>query len=266
MDEIRKILTQKVSEWEAILELVEDSLDAAAGLPQERIRHATKKGKILFYLCNRGQKEIRKYIPEIDQRMVPKIIQRDYDRSLKKVLEEQLAAVRRFLKAYNPDKIADKYRKLSGIRKDLLDPRFETNEMFAEKWLQETYQKKSVEGDTVFQTERGELVRSKSEKILADKFASLGIPYKYECPLTLPGGIILHPDFTLLNVRIRQIFIWEHLGMMDDPDYCQTALTRINLYEKAGYFPGRKLLITHETKKTPLDMRVVEKIIEEFLL
>ena len=27
---------------------------------------------------------------------------------------------------------------------------------------------------------------------------------------------IIHPDFTVLNVRTREILYWEHLGMMDN--------------------------------------------------
>lgn len=54
------------------------------------------------------------------------------------------------------------------------------------------------EGTPVIMTERGERVRSKSEKILADYFYRNGILYKYECPLYLKYFGTIYPDFTFL--------------------------------------------------------------------
>ncbi|MFM1541792.1 hypothetical protein ABGF49_03700 [Helcococcus ovis] len=41
-------------------------------------------------------------------------------------------------------------------------------------------------------------MRSKSEKILADYFDKMNIPYKYECPIKF-GEINFNPDFTFLT-------------------------------------------------------------------
>lgn len=57
------------------------------------------------------------------------------------------------------------------------------------------------EGEPVILTNRGERVRSKSEKIIADCFFRKGIPYKYECPLYLKGLGIIYPDFTILSKK-----------------------------------------------------------------
>ena len=114
-------------------------------------------------------------------------------------------------------------------------------------------------------TNRGERVRSKSEKIIADKLLNEGIPYRYECPIRL-GNTILYPDFTALNKRTRKEFYLEHLGMMDDPNYCNDTISRIELYEKHGLFPGESLLLTFETKNRPLDSRVLDIIVRKYLL
>lgn len=53
-------------------------------------------------------------------------------------------------------------------------------------------------------TQKGERVRSKSEKTLADYFYYHGIPYKYECPLLLKGFGIIYPDFTFLTRRSQK--------------------------------------------------------------
>ena len=57
--------------------------------------------------------------------------------------------------------------------------------------------------DPVILTEKGERVRSKSEKIMADYFYRNGIFYKYERPLYLPGVGIVYPDFTFAIISVR---------------------------------------------------------------
>ena len=64
-------------------------------------------------------------------------------------------------------------------------------------------------------TAKGERVRSKSEKILADYFYSRKIPYHYEKPLHLRGYGIVYPDFTLLSRKTRREVYWEHEGLVE---------------------------------------------------
>ncbi|MFQ9213592.1 MAG: hypothetical protein ACLR4C_08105 [Eubacterium ventriosum] len=42
----------------------------------------------------------------------------------------------------------------------------------------------------------------------------------------------------MLNRKTRKEIYWEHLGMMDDADYVEKAIKKIELYEKMGYFKG----------------------------
>jgi hypothetical protein len=76
----------------------------------------------------------------------------------------------------------------------------------------------------------------------------------------------VYPDFTVLNVRTRKEYYWEHLGMMDQAEYCKKALSRIEVYEKNGLMPGKELLLTHETKDHPIQTGIVVNMIKHFLL
>ena len=78
--------------------------------------------------------------------------------------------------------------------------------------------------------------------------------------------ITLHPDFTCLNVHTRQEFIWEHFGLMDDPEYAKNTAGKLRLYTENGILPGRNLIITMETQAEPISTRAVEKIISEFFI
>ena len=60
-------------------------------------------------------------------------------------------------------------------------------------------QQRFLEDRLIHRTERGDLVRSKSELVIADKLFSRGIDYVYEQPLDLGGGRVRYPDFTITD-------------------------------------------------------------------
>ena len=60
-------------------------------------------------------------------------------------------------------------------------------------------QQRFLEEGLIHRTERGDLVRSKSELVIADKLHARGIDYAYEQPLVLPNGRTRYPDFTIAD-------------------------------------------------------------------
>ena len=80
-------------------------------------------------------------------------------------------------------------------------------------------QQRFLEEGLIHRTERGDLVRSKSELVIADKLHARGIDYAYEQPLVLPNGRTRYPDFTIADHARGVTFYWEHLGMLDDQGY-----------------------------------------------
>lgn len=152
-------------------------------------------------------------------------------------------------------------------RKQLVSPLFLTDDEYAQKWMNEEATTWNGYSENLsFYTERGEYVRSKSENIIADKLFLKNIPYKYEITLSLSSGQITHPDFTVLNKRTRKVFYWEHFGMMDNPDYANSAVNKIHEYEKNGYLIGDKFIVTFETQNSPLDTRALDSLINTYFL
>ena len=207
------------------------------------------------------------YIPKKNITLARNLAQRDYDNKLLHEIASRQKAVNRFLKEYPQKGLESTYEELNDYRKKLIHPIIETDEEYEKIWMNTPYVRKIVGEDIpeIF-TENGERVRSKSEKMIADKLKQLGIPYRYEAPLKLGRSNILHPDFTVLNVRKCKEYYYEHFGMMDNPEYMENALKRIELYEKNGIFPGDKLLFSWETMAMPLNMKVVEGMMRIFLL
>ncbi len=101
-------------------------------------------------------------------------------------------------------------------------------------------------------TSRGELVYSKSEVIIANELWAKGIEYDYERRLMLRDGASVLPDFTIRRPDGAR-FYWEHLGMLEDPNYRQRWEEKLKRYRQSGIAPveehgGRAeaLIVTQE--------------------
>ena len=92
------------------------------------------------------------------------------------------------------------------------------------------------------------------------------IPYVYEQPLYLKGYGYVVPDFKILNVRTKKEYYLEHFGMMDDYEYAKNAIKKIECFQKNEIYPGEKLLITLEASDSPLNMIILEKMVNKYLL
>ncbi|MBQ7507847.1 MAG: hypothetical protein IJT52_00790 [Spirochaetales bacterium] len=152
--------------------------------------------------------------------------------------------------------------------KPFVKPDIFTDEGYAAAWQSKKVICGRKTSSHTIKTLRGDYVRSKSEALLADRFFVLGIPYRYEQRFVIDEmtEFYLHPDFTVLNKRTRKEYYWEHCGMIDDSKYGNDAVERLYLYSLKGYYPGKNMIFTYETKEKPLNMDYVDKLISEYLL
>lgn len=97
----------------------------------------------------------------------------------------------------------------------------------------------------IYRTNRGELVRSKSEREIANTLYAMEIPYRYEACLIL-GGEKRFPDFTLFRKRDRQLLYWEHFGLTDDASYTAGMCRKLEEYRDHGVIPWKNLICTYE--------------------
>lgn len=224
-------------------------------------------GRTQYYLNQNGQ---RSYLKASQKPLVQKLCQKDYDIKVLRSARKELMLLEKLDHLYKREKrdpICESiYPALLNERKKYVTPIILPDEEYVKAWQSVQYERKGFHEDAPeFYTENGERVRSKSEVLIANALKRNGVPYRYEYPLILNNGQVIHPDFTALNVRTRKELYFEHLGMMDDENYADSALRRILNYEKNGIFPGDRLILTHETSKTPIDMRLLERIITQYL-
>ena len=111
----------------------------------------------------------------------------------------------------------------------------------------------------------GKYLRSKSEAIIDRILFNAGIPFHYEEKLEL-GQFSFYPDFSIKHPDSGKIFYWEHFGMMDNPDYINSACSKIRIYCENGIIPSVNLILTYETKEHPLMIDDIEDIVKKYFL
>ena len=235
---------------------------------------AKTKNGVDFYQYNKnnaGKYRTGEYISKEKMPITQQLAQKDYNVKLESLIEKEIKLLEKIekfeaLEKKNKMQIENLYDSLSLERKALVEPMYISNEEYAKKWQEEPYTKKPfLDGVAEIYTDRDERVRSKSEKILADRLFKRGIPYKYECPIMLNNRII-HPDFTVLNVKSRKEIYWEHMGMMDNKEYALGAVKRIDDYGKNGICVGDNLILTFETSVSLLKTQDIDQMIDRFLV
>ena len=124
-----------------------------------------------------------------------------------------------------------------------------------------------LDSNLIYKTERGELVRSKSEWIIADKLHAAGIDYQYEHSLLL-DGFERFPDFTIIDDDSGKRWYWEHNGMLSNDNYRQRWERKLAAYKQEGILPLEEgvgvngtLLITEERSGVGLDADRISQLI-----
>ncbi len=261
-------LLQVLTDRHAYLTHLEHDLDKALSrAPEGTLRINRCKNTLQYYIRTSADENNGTYIPAKQKDLVLRLAQKAYNKKASALISGEISAIERFLKNYPDTVIEDLYDTLSPARQTLVRPITETDEMFFQKW-NDTPEAEGAGYDIIsdLYTEKGEKVRSKSEVLIADLLYRHNIPYRYEHPLYLDGLGTVYPDFTILNIKRRKEYVWEHFGMMNDPDYAARAVEKINNYEMNGYFPGENLILTFETADQPLNLKLIARITEKYLL
>ena len=250
---------EETAEW--LAELKVKLAEKLRKAPEGALHSKNCRGTQQFYVKKDG---IRKYLRKSDWNLAKQIAQRDYHKKLLSQVCSDLTYLDTFLRKFDVDKLYDIYDELPIARQKLVEPFLIRDKQYIAEWEQIIYDRKDFEeGSQEIYTERGERVRSKSEKIIADMLYHKNIPYKYECPINLKGLGMIYPDFTCLRLADRKTILWEHLGMMTDPIYCQKAMKKIDIYAKNGFIQGRDIIYTFESEKYSLNTMSVENLINQ---
>lgn len=259
MDTLSNLLA---AEKERLTELIDQAAHDIHIAPEGKLRVAGTDQKPQYYIVSEKSSRHGIYLSKNNLSLASQLAQRDYAAAFLKLACRRKALIDRFL---NVSSLMDVYSKLSPKRKALVSPYILSPEERMVQWLNEHPSYSRVkENELSLVTNNGEKVRSKSEKIIADKLFELGIPYRYEYPLTL-GKAKLHPDFMIYDVNNDSDVYLEHLGMMDSPEYLFNVLKRLDLYATYGITVSHGLLLTFETSTKPLNTRYLFELLSPYI-
>ena len=223
-------------------------------LPNGKLQ-CSKNGKyIKCFLINGKEK---KYLAKKEKAVAEKLaLKKYYESCIYDCMQEKELLERFLASADTLEKQAEK----------LLDPRSNYHALLANVLLPDDWAKTPYKANPycpenlIHNTFCGIQVRSKSEAIIANALYTNGIPFRYENPLQI-NETTIYPDFTIRNPKTNAFSYWEHFGLMDNRDYRESAMNKINMYCENDIIPDVNLILTYETKKHPLDSGWVQQLI-----
>ncbi len=233
--------------------------------------HVSCTARQVFYkqhLHKSGCKPEDIYLNRKKRGVAEALAQKEYDQKILVLLNTKIASLQGLAREYEENSFEKVYDGESAPRKNLIISLEKELENSIDEWCKEDYESNDHDfGVDEIITRRGERVRSKSEKIIADTLDEFNIPYKYEKVLYLKDGMhSVYPDFTIKRRKDGEIVIWEHFGLMDDPEYADKAVKKLLQYEKNGFILGKNLIITYETANCPLNDIILRQTIKRILL
>lgn len=268
---INKLLEEKLQELSRIENMALKDIEKA---PKGKI-YAVERGKANQFYWKKENEEKREYIRKSNTELISSLTQKEYAYKVLKKVQEQKQLINEFLNQYNEKAIIETGSGMIKPKRKAITLYIMDDDEFAKYWENQEQELKIIlnkrmrriepENELEIITEKGEYVRSKSEKIIADKLLLMEVPYIYEMPLKLQGYGYVKPDFKVLNVRTRKVYYWEHFGMMDNMEYVEKSIKKINTYAKNGFIQGENLITTFESGECPLSTRNIEQNITAFL-
>lgn len=168
----------------------------------------------------------------------------------------------RSLRKYSREEYSDIARRMTNlfVAPDPVSLEFDGRSRFLDEHL-------------IHRTKRGDLVRSKSEVIIANELSSQGFDrYEYERQLTFPSGAVRYPDFTIVDDNTGETFYWEHLGLLHNPEYRARWERKLAAYREAGILPHEEgggangsLIVTRDDEAGGIDAQAIAVLIATVL-
>ena len=199
--EIIDAIIQRRGVLERAKSCAEKNIEAS---PEGKLRISHNQGTAQFYNVTEKNDTRGKYIQKKDMALIKALAQKDYSQKLissinteeriladiiqkmQPLLDEEEKNANKRKRYINPDML---YSSMNKDRQKLISPLLISNSEYACFWENTVYKNNEFKlEEKVYPTNRGEMVRSKSEVLLANMYYELGIPYRYEAELKLKNG------------------------------------------------------------------------------
>ncbi len=260
----KTLIEQELKYWESTMEFLKSKKGERT---PGHIRISTQHGKVHYYLQSGASYKYLQVNDTEGNSLARAIAQQSYYDKLEILARKRHRQLSILLKDFKDFEADSLYDDMHSARQSLVVPVNETWGQKVKNWKKLEFQSNPYPFDELeIFTEKGERVRSKTEKIIADYLYYRNIEYHYEEPLVLNAYQTIYPDFTIMSNKLHKKIYWEHNGRMDDPGYSSNAVRKLNTYTKHGIHPGENLILTWEAKDVPLDTEIVKSCVNKYLL
>ena len=277
-----KMIEKEIKTEERILQKYE-----RAEFSEDRLTYRIMKGTPRFFI--RGKKEKKqRYVHVSEYEMLKELYQKQLNAKTAEVLRNNIDAMTKMSKRlydYDVDSVAEllpaAYIKLRDVlESDAINEGSRDVIMTSDTWISKAAGKSSVVQSENSKDRKGLkhrtsfdlMVRSKNEMLIAEGIYASGLEFRYEKRLELvtenPDGYNtepLYPDFTI-KLSDGTLIYWEHLGMMDRPDYQRNNFEKMKKYLSNGIYPPKNLILTFDGDDMPFDNSATWRVIEGLLL
>lgn len=264
MNELSNALTCRIQ----LLKRAIKQAEKDGEFPEGRLRVSKTAGRVRYYEVTEKNDTKGKYLSKKEQlSRVKQLAQKDYNKQFLKTVKIELNMLEGLLLKYNKNQAEESYNNLSIERKQLVTSYIQPDNLYAKEWQSKIFKSNPYKPEKkIFDTKRGEKVRSKSEAIIADMLYDMRIPYRYEYPVRIYNGKIKYPDFTLLKIKTREVIYFEHFGRMDEEGYRIDTMEKMDEYRTSGIYPGKNLIFTYETDAKPLDIKGTRRMLADIFM
>lgn len=247
-------------------QLKEKLLQEEKKLPDGKLRVSKRKSTYQYYLITEKNNRLGKYLSKKNVPLITQLARKTYYKKLILVLEKEIKNFNSILANSNPDTVFQVYENLNEGLKPFISNVIKSEEQYAAEWKKLDYAKKPFrENEPQHITSFGLRVRSKSEILIAEALNRNHIPFRYEFPVTIKKYGTVYPDFYCLNPRTHKEVIWEHFGLMDNQEYAEKALKKIEDYMESGFSCKKNLCFTMESTNNPLTLKQVNQAIQQYM-
>jgi len=262
---ITDAIKDRISSLDLLISRLEDSIGKHS--PGELMMYK-QRGVQRPFMIDDGT---RKYLGKQDTQLVKDLSQKQYETLLLKDATKEKTALTGFLQNYSSFKASPEKAigRMDPCIRDLVAAHETVDDEQVSQWKRTAFIQAMKTEKHIFETMSKDMVRSKSEVLIADRLFVAGIPFRYEQSLRLKNKLNMYhyyPDFTILNKRTGVIFFWEHLGMVGDRDYCIENLQKLDVYAQFNIIQGKNLIVSYECDGKPLSTTFVNRMINEFLI
>ena len=254
---LRSSLNDRLSDLNSELEI----------LPEGKLYVYQKNGK--YYYCQRipkggYRKKERRIAITKDSDTVLALVRKTFVENAAKNIQNNISELDMAIGNYSPVSEAQVMKAFCARYPDLAKGIYYGGKDPA-AWATEYEQPVFYAEDYKSVSARGEDMRSGGEMYISARLDHFGIPYRYEDDTGIPD-LGYAPDFKIMRPRDRKIIYWEHFGKVNDYDYVLDNFGKVKDYISYGIKPWDNLIMTFSNEKGGYDGKLIDAMIECWLL